>query len=134
MTAKKGWAGSRVYSDGRYFQTDLAKFEEAMGTLVDNMKINILQKDNVGNVKWCGVVMMFTKPSIHGRRDDGTGDVGQWAVGDTIEFLPDCHGNYHWAFQFFLIRGKGIILNALFSRIFQNCREIGVKSIHQENQ
>jgi len=92
VTAKKGWVGSRVHSDGRYFQTDLAKFEEAMGTLVDNMRINILQKDNVGNVKWCGVVMMFTKPSIHGRRDDGTGDVGQWAVGDTIESVPDCHG------------------------------------------
>ena len=90
MTADTGWVGSSVYAGGRYFRTNLTKFEEAMGTLVDNMRINILQKDNVGNVKWCGVVKMFTKPSIHGRRDDGTGADGQWAVGDTIEQVADC--------------------------------------------
>ena len=91
MTADSGWVGPTTpYYGGHYFQTDLATFEAAMGTLVDNMRINVLQRDNGGNSKWCGFVKMFTDPSIHGRRDDGTSADGQWAVGDTIEQVADC--------------------------------------------
>jgi len=93
VTGVTGWRSDK---SGRYFTCNLDDFIKAVGPVNDDTVYNVRHKP-IGNdrYEWCGPVKVFrTGPQLrkfYGRRDDRSGNPGQWKKGDTIQRVEKCN-------------------------------------------
>ena len=103
-----GWAPG--FQDGKYFLmrgVTEAQTYSSLGTSDVWSSSGRVAKAKVlqgGTVKWCGEIKLFGQSNsfygqfggVYGRREPNVvAKTGQWAIGDTINFVIDCNQGKH---------------------------------------
>jgi len=94
-----GVTGYDFNTSGSYFTCDPDDFEKKMGPVGDGTVFLVHHKP-IGKDRdeWCGPVIVWRNGDnagdgnneFYGRRNDGTGNQGQWKEGDTIQRVDKC--------------------------------------------